>query len=162
MSSPKSRNIQIFKKLGSKKIEFIGNLKLCELKDNKTIKLNTIQSEFFKSRKVLLTGYSTHQEEEKFCAEVFKNIRQYKKEILILIPRHIERANSINNEMKEKNLIMHRHSSYGKIRKDTDVYLVDTYGEAKKFLGLSKVIFTGGSIIPHGGQNPLDAIRKTH
>ena len=51
---------------------------------------------------------------------------------------------------------MHRHSSYGKIRKDTDVYLVDTYGEAKKFLGLSKVIFTGGSIIPHGGQNPLE------
>ena len=62
--------------------------------------------------------------------------------------------------MKEKNLIMHRHSSYGRIRKDFDIYLVDTYGEAKKFLGLSKVIFTGGSIIPHGGQNPLDAIRK--
>ena len=47
-----------------------------------------------------------------------------------------------------------------KIGKYTDVYLVDTYGEAKKFLGLSKVIFTGGSIIPHGGQNPLDAVRN--
>ena len=46
------------------------------------------------------------------------------------------------------------------INKQTDIYLVDTYGEAKKFLGLSKVIFTGGSIIPHGGQNPLDAVRN--
>ena len=40
-----------------------------------------------------------------------------------------------------------------------DVYLIDTYGEAKKFLRYSKFIFTGGSIITHGGQNPLEAAR---
>ena len=38
--------------------------------------------------------------------------------------------------------------------------MVDTYGETKKFLGLSKVVFTGGSLIPHGGQNPLDVVRN--
>ena len=42
------------------------------------------------------------------------------------------------------------------IKDDTDVYLVDTYGESKMFYALSKVVFLGGSLVPRGGQNPLD------
>ena len=79
---------------------------------------------------------------------------------MILIPRHIERAKIIEKELKSQGLFVYRHSSRLKINKNIDIYLVDTYGEAKKFLRLSKVIFTGGSLIPHGGQNPLDAVRK--
>ena len=81
-------------------------------------------------------------------------------EILILIPRHVERANAIINQLKHRNLIIQKHSLGNKIQNNIDVYLIDTYGEAKKFLRYSKIIFTGGSIIPHGGQNPLDAVRE--
>ena len=45
------------------------------------------------------------------------------------------------------------------ILKDTDIYLVDTYGEASKFYNLTSVAFVGGSIIKHGGQNPLEPAR---
>ena len=51
------------------------------------------------------------------------------------------------------------HSSKNKLQKDTDIYLVDTYGEASKFYNLTSVAFVGGSIIKHGGQNPLEAAR---
>ena len=148
------------KKLGSKKIKLIGNLKLCEIKEENSKKLNSSQMSFLRSKKVLFTGLSTHYSEETFCTDLFLNLRKNKNEILILIPRHIERTDLIEKDLKEKKLVTHKHSSKRKINKKTDVYLVDTYGEAKKFLGLSKVIFTGGSLISHGGQNPLDAVRN--
>ena len=115
---------------------------------------------FLRSKKVLFTGLSTHYSEETFCTDLFLNLRRNKNEILIIIPRHVERTDLIEKDLREKKLVTHKHSSKRKINKKTDVYLVDTYGEAKKFLGLSKVIFTGGSLISHGGQNPLDAVRN--
>ena len=148
------------KKLGSKKIKLIGNLKLCEIKEENSKKLNSSQMSFLRSKKVLFTGLSTHYSEETFCTDLFLNLRRNKNEILILIPRHVERTDLIEKDLREKKLVTHKHSSKRKINKKTDVYLVDTYGEAKKFLGLSKVIFTGGSLISHGGQNPLDAVRN--
>ena len=148
------------KKLGSKKIKLIGNLKLCEIKEENSKKLKSSQMSFLRSKKVLFTGLSTHYSEETFCTDLFLNLRKNKNEILILIPRHVERTDLIEKDLREKKLVTHKHSSKRKINKKTDVYLVDTYGEAKKFLGLSKVIFTGGSLISHGGQNPLDAVRN--
>ena len=148
------------KKLGSKKIKLIGNLKLCEIKEENLKKLNSSQMSFLRSKKVLFTGLSTHYSEETFCTDLFLNLRRNQNEILILIPRHVERTDLIEKDLREKKLVTHKHSSKRKINKKTDVYLVDTYGEAKKFLGLSKVIFTGGSLISHGGQNPLDAVRN--
>ena len=120
-------------KLGSKKIKFIGNLKLCDVKEKNNANLNSKQIKFFNSKNIILTGYSTHQTEENFCAEIFKNLRNNKNQILILIPRHVERANLIEKDLKSKNLFVHRHSSNQKIHQSTDVYLVDTYGETKKF-----------------------------
>ena len=45
------------------------------------------------------------------------------------------------------------------INKDTDIYLVNTYGQTKAFFNECKNVFLGGSIIKHGGQNPLEAAR---
>ena len=42
---------------------------------------------------------------------------------------------------------------------NTDIYLVDTYGETKKFFKIAKMIFIGGSIVNHGGQNPIEPAR---
>jgi len=41
----------------------------------------------------------------------------------------------------------------------TDIYLVDTYGETRKFLNLSKIAFLGGSIVDFKGHNPMEAAR---
>ena len=42
---------------------------------------------------------------------------------------------------------------------DTDILLVDTYGENSKFFNISKSVFLGGSLIKHGGQNPIEPSR---
>ena len=46
-----------------------------------------------------------------------------------------------------------------KIAKSTDIYIADTYGETSKFYGLSNITFVGGSLVHHGGQNPLEPAR---
>jgi len=56
-------------------------------------------------------------------------------------------------------LKVHLHSSNQKISNNTDIYLVDTYGETKSFLNICNIVFLGGSLIKHGGQNPLEAAR---
>ena len=51
------------------------------------------------------------------------------------------------------------HSSKKQNLKNTDIYLVDSFGETKKFHKISSSVFLGGSIINRGGQNPLEAAR---
>ncbi len=51
------------------------------------------------------------------------------------------------------------YSSKEKIKKDTDIYIVDSYGETKSFFKICNTVFLGGSLISRGGQNPLEAVR---
>ena len=81
--------------------------------------------------------------------------QKYKNLLTIIIPRHIQRIDEIKNELKNININFHLHSSKKKIENNTEVYLVDTYGETKKFFRICKTVFLGGSLINHGGQNPI-------
>ena len=71
----------------------------------------------------------------------------------------IQRIRKINEEIKSLGLRTIIRSTNEKIKKETDIYLVDTYGETSLFFKLCQIVFIGGSIIKHGGQNPLEAIR---
>ena len=48
------------------------------------------------------------------------------------------------------------HTSKKNIDKNIDIYLVNTFGETYKFFSLSRSVFLGGSLIKHGGQNPIE------
>ena len=61
--------------------------------------------------------------------------------------------------MKNLDLKIHLHEPKTKINEDTDIYIVNSYGQTKSFYSNCKNIFLGGSIIEHGGQNPLEATR---
>ena len=52
-----------------------------------------------------------------------------------------------------------RHSENKKNYTNNDIYLVDSYGESKSFYKISNVVFLGGSLVPRGGQNPLEALK---
>ena len=80
--------------------------------------------------------------------------------ITIIIPRHISRKKEIIDELNNIGLNSQLHTSPKKLSRDTDIYLVDTYGETTKFYSLSKLTFVGGSLILHGGQNPLEPARE--
>ena len=103
---------------------------------------------------------STHPSEEIFCAKTHIELKKKIKNIVtIIIPRHIHRANEIISELENFNLKVVTHNSNKKNLKDIDVYLVDTFGETKKFHKIGCSVFLGGSIIKRGGQNPLEAAR---
>ena len=84
---------------------------------------------------------------------------KYKDLLTVIIPRHIHRTDQIINEIKELKLKIHLHNSKNKINKDTDIYLVNSFGKTKPFFKICKTVFLGGSLIKHGGQNPIEAAR---
>ena len=61
--------------------------------------------------------------------------------------------------LHKKKLKFTKHSDNKKNLKNCDIYLVDSYGESKSFYKISNVVFLGGSLVPKGGQNPLEALR---
>ena len=146
------------KKLGIKRPKFYGNLKFSQ-SENESIFLKKGVQKLIKARKVWCAS-STHETEEKLCGLIHKELKKKYKDLLtIIIPRHIDRANSVKDELENINLKVHTHKSNKKIDKEIDIYLVDVYGLTRSFFNISKNIFLGGSIINHGGQNPLEATR---
>ena len=112
-----------------------------------------------KNRKFWVAS-STHNSEEIFFAETHRILkRKYNDLITIIIPRHIHRVKEIVSELERLELKVNLHSLRPKNLKNTDIYIVDTFGETKKFHKLSATVFLGGSIINRGGQNPLEAAR---
>lgn len=146
------------KKLGAKNVKFYGNLKFAQSEKN-NLYLSSKLNNFFKKKKIWCAA-STHHGEEKFCALVHKELKKkYKNLVTIIVPRHIERTNHIFNELIKFNFKVHIHNPSKKIIPLTDIYLVNTYGESKKFYNVSDIVFLGGSLVNHGGQNPLEAVR---
>ena len=152
------RSKNYLKSLGAKNVKYIGNLKFSQTENN-TESLNDNIKKFFMTRKIWCAS-STHYNEERICAEVHKKLKaKYKNLLTVIIPRHVHRTDKIKNELQELNLKIHMHNSSKKIDPQTDIYLVNSFGQTKSFFKICKTVFLGGSIIKHGGQNPLEAVR---
>ena len=152
--------LNFLKKIGVKKIKFIGNLKFSENYSGKYEKINSKLRKQLKNKKVWIAS-STHYNEEIFCAKVHLKLKKKIKNLLtIIIPRHIDRVPQIISDLEKFNLKISRHTSKIKDLDKTDIYLVDTFGETNKFFKLSSSVFLGGSIIKRGGQNPLEPARN--
>ena len=155
-SSLESKNY--LKLIGAKKISYIGNLKFTQ-SEKATNKLSNNIKKFFSTKKIWCAS-STHELEEKICANIHKKLKiKYKNLLTIIIPRHIHRTKKIIKQIKELNLKIHLHDSKKKIDKETDIYLVNSFGQTQSFFKTCKTVFLGGSIIKHGGQNPLEAAK---
>ena len=148
------------KKLGAENIKKLGNLKFSETSLKNINKINENTQKFFDSKKILFGAISTHQSEEIFCTKIHTDLKKiYINGVTIIVPRHIHRAAEIKEEIEKSGLKVHLHSSGRKIDSRTDIYLVNSFGETKLFLKICKIVFLGGSLIEHGGQNPLEAAR---
>ncbi len=147
------------KLLGTKNIQFVGNLKFFGGAQKDYLKNLTLKKKF--SKKIIFCAASTHRTEELFIGKVHKELKsEIKNLITIIIPRHINRKKEILDELKNIGLNSQLHSLSKKLSVDTDIYIVDAYGESAKFYSLSKLTFLGGSLIPRGGQNPLEPARE--
>ena len=157
---PQNREtIKYLRKLGVKDIDYIGNLKFFEDKKIVHKKFDNQIKNKFKKYKICIAA-STHAGEEIFAAQTHILLKKKNKNLItIIIPRHVHRVDEISNELKKLNLNTTYHSAKEKNLKDIDIYIVDTFGESKRFYKIATTVFLGGSLIKKGGQNPLEPAR---
>jgi len=150
--------LKFLKLLKVRDIKTAGNLKYYGQKDNHDYSKKLLKNKF-KDFKVWCAA-STHFNEEILIGNLHKKLKKKQRKLItIIIPRHVSRTNEIKETLNKIELNCILHSSNEKIKKDTDIYLVDSYGETSKFYNLTNISFVGGSIIKHGGQNPLEPAR---
>jgi 3-deoxy-D-manno-octulosonic-acid transferase len=156
--SSNKETVNFLKKLGAKNIKYFGNLKYSQ-SENEKVEIDS-QTIKFISRKTAWCASSTHNSEEKFAGLVHNKLKKkYKNLLTVIIPRHIDRKEEIKEQLSNLGLKVHVHEPKTRINQDTDIYLVNSFGKTKSFYSLIKNIFLGGSLVEHGGQNPLEAVR---
>src|SRR6056300_1775959 len=150
--------LKYLKILKVKNIKNAGNLKYYGEKNSQINKAKRLKNKF-RGFKVWCAA-STHNNEEILIGNLHKKLKKKEKKLItIIIPRHINRTNKIINDLNNIDLNCVTHSSNQKLKQNTDIYLVDSYGESSRFYNLTNISFVGGSIINHGGQNPLEPAR---
>ena len=103
---------------------------------------------------VIVAG-STHRGEEAAVLSAFRAVREASPRArLIIAPRHLERVAEVETEAREAGFDVVRASAPAG---GWDVAVVDRFGELARYYGLAHAVFIGGSLVPHGGQNPLEA-----
>lgn len=83
----------------------------------------------------------------------------HKRLLTIIAPRHANRGLEIADACRAAGLVAAQRSLEPRPAAETDVYVADTMGELGLFYRLSRIAFIGGSLVPHGGQNALEAAR---
>jgi 3-deoxy-D-manno-octulosonic-acid transferase len=108
-------------------------------------------------RPVWVAG-STHAGEYEVLLEVHCSLmRRFPDLLLVLAPRQIQEAAGISSLCDRYGLTASRRS-LGESAKGKAVYLLDTMGELGTFYAVAAAAFIGGSLVPFGGHNPLEAV----
>ncbi|MBL6823486.1 MAG: 3-deoxy-D-manno-octulosonic acid transferase, partial [Luminiphilus sp.] len=151
-----------FKKLGveAQKLMVVGSIKFDIDLAARRVELDKITDELgdvIKSRP-LWAAASTHPGEEKLVIDAYLALRERGLETrLLLAPRHPNRTPEIIQLLQRKGLNVQKRSESVPLAANTDVLLIDTLGELSAFLGLADAAFIGGSLVPRGGHNPIEA-----
>ncbi len=110
------------------------------------------------SEKVFIAG-STHNNEEQQLLGLYKNWSLAAEILFIIVPRHIERLESLENLMGENIIDYHLFSNLkaGTQLRKHSMILVDTMGDLADLYGVADYIFCGGSLVNKGGHNLMEA-----
>lgn len=108
-------------------------------------------------RRLVVAG-STHRGEEEVVLEAFLGLRRSRPDVcLLLAPRHPERLEEAERLVRRAGLTCVRRSQLpAQPLHGVRVILLDTMGELARLYAAADVVFVGGSLIPHGGQNLLE------
>lgn len=145
-----------FRALGARPVTVPGNLK------GDTAPLPVVETDLAALRSQIgkrptWAAISTHDGEEAAAADVHKLLKTRHRGILsIVVPRHPDRADLLETELKARGFKVARRSRRDAIVPDTDILLGDTIGEMGLYLRLTEIAFVGRSLTGQGGQNPLE------
>jgi 3-deoxy-D-manno-octulosonic-acid transferase len=109
----------------------------------------------FGPRPVWIAGSTHGGEDEQVLAAHREILEQYSEALLILVPRHPDRFESVAQMAESQGFAVVRRST-GQEPEAAQVYVGDTMGELMMLYGASDMAFVGGSLIKRGGHNPLE------
>jgi 3-deoxy-D-manno-octulosonic-acid transferase len=140
-----------------------GNLKFdlaAALPETRLDALALLRGAEFSQEGIKIVAGSTHAGEEALLARVFLRLRgDFPGLGLILVPRHMERAETVEAELRRIGLPCIRRSTLGAERlkgSAAECLLVDSTGELPDFYRVADVVFIGKSLRGRGGQNPIE------
>lgn len=108
--------------------------------------------------RLVIVAASTHPGEDEVILEVFQQLnKELGNALLVIIPRHPERFYSVASLYSASGLCTVRHSDEVSCNAATDVLIVDSMGELIYFYAVADVAFVGGSLVPVGGHNMMEA-----
>ena len=135
-------------------IKMIGNIKLTNTEKNNPniIKINNQNFNW--------VAMSIHNSEINFIIETHIRLARLKKNLTtFLIPRHLNRIRNITDNLKNKNLTYQKISENTYVSNLNGIVIVDQFGIAEDIFNQVELVFMGGSIIDHGGQNPIEPLK---
>lgn len=110
------------------------------------------------SDQVLVAG-STREGEEAMVLDAYKKIvRRFPDTVLIIAPRHIERTPVVRSTVVRRGFRCQLQSEFhtSGVKRTERVVILDTFGELFNVYSVSTIVFCGASLVPLGGQNPLE------
>jgi 3-deoxy-D-manno-octulosonic-acid transferase len=145
-----------FEHLGAQQVIATGNLKFdVPPPPAEPLALAALQRAI-RGRPVILAA-STHSGEEAIVIEAHQRLRRVVPELLTIIaPRHPERGGEIVELAEQMGVVPVMRSRGHVPDRGTEVYVADTIGELGIFYRIAPIVFMGGSLIRHGGQNPIE------
>lgn len=103
---------------------------------------------------------STHEGEEEIVAAAHRQLRASRPELLTIIaPRHPVRGPALRDQLAARGFNVALRSRGEPVEDGTDLYIADTLGELGIFYRVAPVAFIGGTLVPIGGHNPIEAVR---
>ena len=144
-----------FRFLGAQNVQVFGNMKFdlppdsAKIEEGLTLK-KTLADKF------IFAAASTREGEEALILKAFAASPLKEKALLLLIPRHVERANEIADFAKNCGLTVEKRSKNAEIP-NCHVFLGDTMGEMPFFYALADAVVMGGTLCGTGGQNFIEA-----
>lgn len=140
--------------IGAEKVHYLGNLKDAAQPVFIKSEASTLRKKI--KKKYIFLAASTHKGED---SEIIEAFLPFKKNFqLIIVPKHPNRSETIAGLLDE---YMVSYSVRSKEEKPLgDAYIADTIGELDMFYSIADIAFVGGSMVPHGGQNFVEAARN--
>jgi 3-deoxy-D-manno-octulosonic-acid transferase len=100
---------------------------------------------------------STHKGEDEIVLAAYKKLKPlFSSLLLVLVPRHPERFDSVAELCRQAGLVVARKNKNDLVSDLTDILLADTMGELFILFGICDIAIMGGTFIEHGGHNPLE------
>lgn len=154
ISARSEQDAQAYELLGAdkNKISALGNLKFTTALNTTLVSNPSTQDKNFSIARGYVLVASTHDDEEVQIYSAWKKLKR--EELLIIAPRHPERAASIIKNINCDSIAI--RSKNQPVTDETRVFLLDTVGELNNYFKNAKLVIMGGSFTPIGGHNILE------